>query len=88
MGRGWESNSATWLVISGIRTSVSQFLAQRIWRSFFTILGATGKQGGALDDSILAHPPFPKTFALRGVTRDASKPATVALQQRELRPWM
>jgi N-acetyl-gamma-glutamylphosphate reductase len=47
-----------------------------------TIVGATGKQGGALVDSILAHPTFSKTFTLRGVTRDASKAAAVALQRR------
>ncbi|KAI1350048.1 hypothetical protein F5Y01DRAFT_165072 [Xylaria sp. FL0043] len=47
-----------------------------------TVFGATGQQGGALIDHILATPTLSSQFALRGVTRDASKPAAVALRER------
>jgi uncharacterized protein YbjT (DUF2867 family) len=43
------------------------------------IIGATGKQGGSVIKSILSDPSASKQFKLRGVTRDASKPASKTL---------
>jgi uncharacterized protein YbjT (DUF2867 family) len=48
----------------------------------FTVFGATGLQGGAVINYILGHPELLKLFNLRGITRDASKPAAVALKQK------
>jgi len=47
-----------------------------------TVFGATGQQGGALLDHVLTHPELTKTFALRGITRDVSKPSAIALKER------
>jgi uncharacterized protein YbjT (DUF2867 family) len=46
------------------------------------ITGATGKQGGSVINSILSDPSLSSTFKLRGVTRDTSKPASKALEER------
>jgi uncharacterized protein YbjT (DUF2867 family) len=43
------------------------------------VLGATGKQGGSVINSILSDPDAKSTFSLRGITRDTSKPAAQAL---------
>ncbi|KAJ4249797.1 hypothetical protein NW762_012139 [Fusarium torreyae] len=45
-----------------------------------TIFGVTGQQGHALARYILDTRPLRSTFTLRGVTRDVSKPAAVALK--------
>ena len=45
-----------------------------------TVFGATGQQGGALIRYILETPSLSSVFILRGVTRDASKPASIALK--------
>ena len=47
-----------------------------------TVFGATGAQGGSLIGFILEHPKLSKDYALRGITRDVSKPAAVALEER------
>ncbi len=47
-----------------------------------TVFGATGQQGGNLIDHILHHPELSEIYRLRGVTRDISKPAAVALQDK------
>lgn len=47
-----------------------------------TVFGATGLQGGALISYILKHPELSKIFSLRGVTRDMSKPAALALTEK------
>ncbi len=41
-------------------------------RKLVAVCGATGKQGGAVVDALLAR--GGDRFALRGITRDASKP--------------
>jgi uncharacterized protein YbjT (DUF2867 family) len=46
------------------------------------VFGATGQQGGALIDYILNKEDLSKLFALRGITRDVSKPAARALEKR------
>jgi uncharacterized protein YbjT (DUF2867 family) len=48
-------------------------------QQLLVIIGATGKQGGSVIKSILADSTAAKQFKLRGVTRDASKPASKAL---------
>ncbi|KAF1815340.1 NmrA family transcriptional regulator [Eremomyces bilateralis CBS 781.70] len=48
----------------------------------FTIFGVTGQQGGALVRYLLRNPAFSAIYRLRGVTRDASKPAAVELRKR------
>lgn len=44
-----------------------------------TVFGATGNQGGSVIKSVLADPVLSKQFKIRGVTRDASKPAAKQL---------
>lgn len=45
----------------------------------FTVWGATGNQGGSVIEAILADPILSKEFKIRGITRDAKKPAALAL---------
>ncbi|KAJ8071196.1 hypothetical protein OCU04_001534 [Sclerotinia nivalis] len=45
----------------------------------FTVFGATGSQGGSVIKYILADSTLSKTFKIRGITRDVSKPAAQAL---------
>lgn len=44
-----------------------------------TVFGATGKQGGSVIRAVLADSTLSKQFKIRGITRDASKPAAKAL---------
>ncbi|CAG9947658.1 unnamed protein product [Clonostachys rosea f. rosea IK726] len=44
-----------------------------------TVFGATGNQGGSVISAVLADPVLSKEYKIRGVTRDASKPAAKAL---------
>lgn len=46
------------------------------------IIGATGKQGGSVINSILADSSLKSTFKLRGVTRDPTKANAKALTER------
>ncbi|KAI9838861.1 MAG: hypothetical protein M1819_004068 [Sarea resinae] len=47
-----------------------------------TVFGATGNQGGAVIESVLSHPTLSKTYRLRGITRDPSKPAALKLKEK------
>lgn len=45
-----------------------------------TVFGATGAQGGSLIAHVLKHPKLSQVYKLRGITRDTSKPAAIALK--------
>lgn len=47
-----------------------------------TVFGATGNQGGSVIKHILADSALSKTFKIRGITRDTSKPAAQALAKQ------
>ena len=47
-----------------------------------TVFGATGKQGGSVVETILAHPSLSSQYKIRAVTRDPSKPAAEALKKK------
>lgn len=42
-------------------------------KKIIAIIGATGGQGGSVVKSILADPKMSASWAIRGITRDASK---------------
>ncbi|EWY84449.1 hypothetical protein FOYG_11903 [Fusarium oxysporum NRRL 32931] len=44
-----------------------------------TVFGATGNQGGSIIRAVLADVVLSKDYKIRGITRDASKPAAKAL---------
>lgn len=44
-----------------------------------TVFGATGNQGGSVIKAILTDSVLSKEFKIRGITRDASKPAAQTL---------
>ena len=46
-----------------------------------TVFGATGNHGGSVVRSILADPGVSKEGKIRGITRDASKPAAQKLAE-------
>lgn len=47
-----------------------------------TVFGATGNQGGSVIEHVLADSTLSKSFKIRGITRDVSKPAAQALIQQ------
>ena len=47
-----------------------------------TVFGATGNQGGSVIKHLLADATISKTFKIRGITRDVSKPAAQALSKQ------
>lgn len=47
-----------------------------------TVFGATGAQGGSLVSYVLSHPSLSSRYSIRGVTRDPSKAAASALQEK------
>lgn len=51
-------------------------------KKIVTVFGATGIQGGSVIKSILADPKASSQFALRGITRDVSKPAAKKLAEQ------
>lgn len=46
------------------------------------VFGATGQQGGSVANYVLNDPQLSKEFKVRGVTRDRSKPAAQALEEK------
>ncbi|KAF1364295.1 putative nucleoside-diphosphate-sugar epimerase [Lizonia empirigonia] len=48
----------------------------------FTVFGATGNQGGSVIKHVLADSTLSKTFKIRRITRDVSKPAAQALTKQ------
>lgn len=46
------------------------------------VFGATGQQGGSVVDYVVNDPELSKQYKVRGVTREPSKPAAQALQQK------
>ena len=50
--------------------------------NLLTVFGATGAQGGALIAHVLQHPKLSKMYQLRGITRDDTKPAAIALKEK------
>lgn len=50
-----------------------------IMSKLITVFGATGNQGGSVIKAILADAVLSKEFKIRGITRDASKPAAQSL---------
>lgn len=51
-----------------------------------TVFGATGLQGGSVISAVLASPTLSKTFKIRGITRDPSKPSGQALAAKGVEP--
>ncbi|KAL2201933.1 NmrA-domain-containing protein [Sarocladium strictum] len=50
--------------------------------SILTVFGASGNQGGSVIRSVLADPELSKSFKIRAVTRDTTKPGIKALQEQ------
>ncbi|MCJ1357649.1 MAG: hypothetical protein MMC33_007645 [Icmadophila ericetorum] len=51
-------------------------------KKVLVVFGATGGQGGSVIKSILGDPKTAEEFQIRAVTRDPSKPASVALKEK------
>lgn len=51
-------------------------------KKLLTVFGATGNQGGSLIRTILKTPSLSSKYALRGITRDTSKPAAQELSNQ------
>ena len=47
-----------------------------------TVFGVTGLQGGSVVNYVLQNSELSKTYRLRGITRDVTKPAAVALREK------
>jgi uncharacterized protein YbjT (DUF2867 family) len=51
-------------------------------RKILAVFGATGNQGGSVINSVLAHPKLSQEFSIRAITRDVTKPSSVALKEK------
>lgn len=51
-------------------------------KKILVVFGATGNQGGSVIKSILNDPRTAKEFAIRGITRDPTKPNAKALEAK------
>ncbi|RMZ83058.1 hypothetical protein DV738_g1338, partial [Chaetothyriales sp. CBS 135597] len=47
-----------------------------------TVFGATGNQGGSVIKTVLGNPQLSKTYRIRAITRNPSKPQAVALKEQ------
>lgn len=47
-----------------------------------TVFGATGQQGGSVVDYVINDPELSKQYAVRGITRDITKPAAQLLKEK------
>ena len=48
------------------------------------VFGTTGRQGGSLITHVLNHHELSNMYQLRGITRQGSKPAAVALKEKRV----
>ena len=55
-------------------------------KKIITVFGATGNQGGSVISALLAQEDIASQYAIRGVTRDPSKPSAQALKSRGVEP--
>ena len=55
-------------------------------KKLITVFGATGNQGGSVIASILSHPELSSQYAIRGVTRDPTKPSAAGLKAKGVEP--
>ena len=75
----WPLNSLSPKDTLGI-DSVPLPITDSTMAKLLTVFGATGQQGGALIRYVVKTPSLSSAFTLRGVTRDASKAASIALK--------
>ena len=47
-----------------------------------TVFGATGQKRGSLIDFVLQHATLSSMYTLRGITRDVTKAAAIALEEK------
>jgi uncharacterized protein YbjT (DUF2867 family) len=47
-----------------------------------TVLGATGVQGGSAARAVFNYPQLSKEYKVRTITREATKPASKALEEK------
>lgn len=51
-------------------------------KKVLAVIGATGKQGGSVINSVLGDPKAATRFSVRALTRDTSKPAAQELARK------
>ena len=77
------SHQTSTIIISfSINNDRSILAKAHIMSKLITVFGATGNQGGSVIKHILADSTLSKTFKIRGITRDTSKPAAQALAKQ------